>query len=65
MEPGDGNGDAAADAFFGPWSINERKEKPVQFLREVVVRFALCSLLPERAVRETVARPTRLTKCEE
>ena len=34
MEPGDGNGDAAAEAFFGPWSINERKEKPVQFLRE-------------------------------
>ena len=46
MEPGDGNGDAAAEAFFGPWSINERKEKPVQFLREVVVRFAFVLCCP-------------------
>jgi hypothetical protein len=40
MEPGDGSGAAAAaEAFFVSWSIEERKEKPVQFLREVVVRF--------------------------
>ena len=25
---------------FGAWSMEERSEKPVQFLREVAVRFA-------------------------